>query len=101
MNDVNLTPHGDMCFILSGALGFDTVPAIREQGISFFETMPEIRVDLKGVTHSDSAGLALLTEWMRFAKQHDKKITFFNIPHQMLAIARVSSLDNILPLARG
>jgi phospholipid transport system transporter-binding protein len=52
------------------------------------------------VERSDSAGLALLVECLRQAHQSGKSLRFFNIPAQMLAIARVSSLDQVLPLQR-
>ena len=57
-------------------------------------------IDLSHVERSDSAGLALLVECLRHARQSGKTIRFFNIPAQMLAIARVSGLDEVLPLQR-
>jgi phospholipid transport system transporter-binding protein len=57
-------------------------------------------IDLGHVERSDSAGLAFLVECLRHARQSGKTIRFFNIPAQMLAIARVSGLDEVLPLQR-
>jgi phospholipid transport system transporter-binding protein len=37
---------------------------------------------------------------MREARRRDTEVQFLNIPAQMLAMARVSSLDSILPLGR-
>jgi anti-anti-sigma regulatory factor len=56
-----------------------------------------ISIDLAGVTRSDSAGLALLIEWLRESEQLGKTITFLNMPAQMQSIARVCGLDGILP----
>jgi phospholipid transport system transporter-binding protein len=100
-DSINLSRREDGCFILNGVLDFQTVPVIRQQGLDLFSEAPSLVLDLQGVSRSDSAGLALLIEWMRFARSQNKPISFINMPTQMLAIARVSSLDSILPLARG
>jgi len=52
------------------------------------------------VQRSDRAGLALLVEWLREARQTGQSVRFFNMPAQMLAMARVSGLDQVLPLHR-
>ncbi len=85
---------------VSGELVFETVPELLEQGrVLFEEGAPGFELDLGGVTRADSAGLALLVEWMRIAHRRHRNIVFRNVPEQMLAIARVSGLEEILPLA--
>jgi phospholipid transport system transporter-binding protein len=54
-------------------------------------------VDLAGVRRIDSAGLALLVEWLRQAQHKGISIHFENIPSQMWAIAAVCGLEEILP----
>lgn len=95
--------NGSGRFQLSGILSFQTVPELMRHTKSLFDVseVEDIKVDLEGVTRSDSAGVALLVEWMNEARRHDKRIQFLNIPLQMLAIARVSSLDQVLPISRG
>lgn len=87
--------------ILEGELSFKTVMRLWGEVQRLLEPRAEIHIDLQGISRSDSAGLALLVEWMRTAKQLGRPIQFLNIPQQMLAIARVSSLDQVLPLSRG
>ncbi len=87
--------------ILEGELSFTTVVRLLSDFRRLLDQYTEIKVDLQGVERADSAGLALLVEWMRNAKALGKSIQFLNIPQQMLAIARVSSLDQVLPLSRG
>jgi len=90
---------GEGCYVLSGSLSFATVPQIYTQGGMIFDhNSPTLTLDLQGVAHTDSAGLALMMEWMRNAQQQGKQIRFKNIPAQMLSIARLSGLDTILPL---
>ncbi len=83
---------------LCGELNFSTVPALLREGGSLFDGRGQVTMDLKDVTRSDSAGLALLVEWTRQAQAQGAVLSFHNISPQMLAIAQVSGLDRILPL---
>lgn len=83
---------------VSGELSFATVNSVLVQTNSVFETVTDLNIDLAAVTRSDSAGVALLIDWMRTASKSHKKIVFHNIPEQMLAIAGASGLDELLPL---
>jgi len=85
---------------IHGDLSFDSVPGLWDDCCARFSECNELDIDLSQVERSDSAGLALLVECLRQANQSGKKLRFFNIPAQMLAIARVSSLDQVLPLQR-
>lgn len=86
-------------FRLSGRLNFRTVPAVWRVGLEIFTQAPKIEIDLEGIQRSDSAGLALLIEWQRQAIKDNKSVRYLNMPKQMLAIAKASSLDEFLPLS--
>ena len=62
------------------------------------EVIPTLGVDLRDVTRADSAGLALLVEWLRESEHTGNEIVFTNVPDQLLSIARVCGLDEILSL---
>lgn len=96
-----LETTGEGSFRLSGELSFKSVPAIWRRGLEAFISAPKIEIDLQGIKRSDSAGLALLIEWQRLAMKANKSVSYLNMPAQMLAIARASSLDQILPLSRS
>lgn len=85
---------------LKGQLSFASVPLLWSQNRTdlFDDTSTSIEIDLSRLDRSDSSGLALLVEWYRSAEQYNKTISFVNLPAQMLDIARVSGLDEILPL---
>lgn len=83
---------------VTGDLTFETVPDIWEQHHAFSGGNTAVTVDLHDVTRADSAGLVLLVGWMRAAQEQGKQISFHNIPGQLLAIAKVSNLDRLLPL---
>jgi len=83
---------------ISGELSFATVNQVLEQSEKMFEPIIDLDIDLAEVSRSDSAGLALLVHWIKQANSSNKKIVFHNIPKQMLAIADVSGLNEILPI---
>ena len=93
-----LVEVGEGTLRLEGELSFATVAALwRETPFPPPGEGPLV-VDLGGVVRADSAGLALLVEWMRAARRAGRPLRYRTIPAQMLAIARVSSLDQVLPL---
>jgi phospholipid transport system transporter-binding protein len=91
-----LTDLGGGRFALSGALGFATAKAILAASKPLFADHAVLKVDFSAVTHSDSAGLALLLEWINWAKAYRREIRYFNVPPAILAIARISEVSDLL-----
>ena len=81
---------------LVGDLTFDTVNLMLKEQV--FSDQRSVDIDLSGVSHSDSSGLALLIEWLRQAKKQSIDVRFKHIPSKMMALAKVSNLDKVLPL---
>jgi phospholipid transport system transporter-binding protein len=82
-------------FRVSGVLDASTAREVLEQSESRFAQSREIDVDLGGVGESDSAGLALLIEWLRMARQGGRAIRFANVPAQIEALARISEVEEL------
>ena len=87
-------------FVLSGVLSFDTVTPLLAEGQSLFASVDVVRVDLAAVELCDSAGVALLAEWVRLTRGWQKEIEYQNVPAQLLAIAELSGLDALLPFSK-
>ena len=85
---------------ISGDLNFDSVADLWRNCHDRFSDREVLDIDLGGVQRSDSAGVALLVACLRQAHHSGKTVRFFNMPAQMLTLARVSSLDQMLPLQR-
>lgn len=83
---------------VGGELTFNTVNHLLNEAPTLFKQLNKLEINLSDVTRSDSAGLALLVDWMRYAKRSNKTITFHNVPSQMLAIANASGFDELLPI---
>ena len=94
----SIQPGGNGRLEIRGELSFASVPALWGACRTRCLAGDAIDVDLGRVSRSDSAGLALLIEWLREAQRSGASLRFFNIPAQMLEMARVSGLDQILPL---
>ena len=82
--------------MLEGELNFSSVLGVLEPSFTGLTNSSQIQVDLQGVTRADSAGLALLLEWLRESERAGKLITFTHVPEQLLAISRLCGLDEIL-----
>jgi phospholipid transport system transporter-binding protein len=81
---------------LQGRLNFQSVPDIQKRIRKCFLSQSAWVVDLSGVSFSDSAGLALLTECIRLSKQYSIGLEFTAMPPQMLAMAKVIGLEKII-----
>ena len=81
---------------VSGELSFKNVPELVLMSQEYFKSSDGLEVDLADVSRADSAGVALLIEWQRLAQKKKKSISFFNIPSQMMAIAHLSGVDELL-----
>lgn len=96
MTDFELVDEGGGKFSLNGRMTFDTADQILRESEDLFEDHTRIEVSLAGVTASDSAGLALLLEWITWANHTVREITFTNVPDRINAIAKVTEVDSLL-----
>jgi phospholipid transport system transporter-binding protein len=100
MTEPHIEEHGRGSWRVRGDLNFNTVPALHNALDIRSADRSRISIDLAGVTRSDSAGLALLIEWLRESERLGKSITFLNMPAQMQSISRLCGLDGVLPSGR-
>ncbi len=96
---VCLEDRGDGCFAVQGELNLALVSTLWEESRHLFRQQLPRRIDLAGVTRCDSAGVALLVEWLRLARAAGRDLQFTQVTPQMLAIIKVTDLDTLLPLA--
>ncbi|HLB42991.1 MAG TPA: STAS domain-containing protein [Gammaproteobacteria bacterium] len=83
-------------FLLSGELDFFNITFIYEKSLSELkQSFPLVVFDFSGVHANNSAGLALMVEWLKYAKKHKKNISFVNLPENLLTIAKASRISQI------
>ena len=92
MSHARLESVGEGRFRVSGVLNASTATDVLEQSEAHFAQAPQIEVDLGGV----GAGLALLIEWLRLARQSGRQIHFANVPAQIEALARISEVEDLI-----
>lgn len=93
---VRFEDHGQGRFAVFGELSFATAVAALEQGRALFGDHSVLELDLAGVSRADSAGLALLLEWVTWARNTAREISYRNLPQQVLCIAQISEVEDML-----
>lgn len=96
MSRYELDDLGGGRFALKGEMNFDTAEQILRQSEAPFEEHTQIEIDLSGVTDSDSAGLALLLEWVTWANHSVREIRFIGLPDRVMAIAKTTEVEKLL-----
>ena len=96
MSNFTLQDLGHGRFALSGELTFETAEKILRASEDPFEEHTQLEIDLSGVTDSDSAGLALLLEWVTWANHSVREISFVEVPEKIQAIARTTEVEHLL-----
>ena len=96
MADYELQDLGQGRYALKGKMTFHTAGSILRDSEEMFEGHTLLTVDLAGVTHTDSAGLALLLEWITWANHTVREIRFEGMPEKVLAIARTTEVESLL-----
>jgi phospholipid transport system transporter-binding protein len=98
VSGAELVEMGEGRFGVRGVLDFTTVGALLSKGVAAFGGRREVVLDLQGVTRSNSAGLALLLEWLDHGRVQGIALRFVNLPDSLVAIARMSNVDALLSL---
>ncbi|MEN9756747.1 MAG: hypothetical protein RL755_934 [Pseudomonadota bacterium] len=78
--------HGDLTFAGIHKKIIDNPPFIKQGS-------DNIILDLAQVTNTDSAGLALMIEWIKQTRAQRLRLHFKNIPNQLLNLAKLTGLD--------
>ncbi|MEY6432802.1 STAS domain-containing protein [Thioalkalicoccus limnaeus] len=80
--------EGDLDFV-------SVVPLVKLPDWLFTETKDPV-IDLAGVEHANSAGVALLLEWMADARRDGRRLRFVNLPDSLRRLAALSHLEALL-----
>jgi phospholipid transport system transporter-binding protein len=85
-------------FSVEGPLTFASARRACELGIAALAQAAAARleIDCRGVTSSDSAGLAVLLEWLSVAKRAGRSLRYAQLPQGLAALARISDVEDLL-----
>ncbi len=83
---------------VTGELTFATARDARQLGILVLEgsRADRIVIDCGGVSRADSAGLAVLLDWLAWGRRKSRPVSLEKLPESLLAIARISELEGLL-----
>lgn len=96
MDHFTIAADGDARLQATGDLTFTTAAAALRDGLNLLQRNGTWVVDLSGVISGDSAGVAVLVEWIAAVRRAGGSIRYENVPAQMRAIARIADLEDLL-----
>ena len=93
-----LAADGGGRLLAQGPLTFASARRARELGLEALDAAPDgaLVIDCEGITASDSAGLAVLLEWLAASKALGRSLRFTHLPHGLAALGRIGEVDELL-----
>jgi phospholipid transport system transporter-binding protein len=85
-------------YALRGSLAFATARVVHEKGrnVILGASTGVLEFDCGGLIHTDSAGVAVLIDWLAVAKHRGQRLRYLGISDSVRAIARISEVDELL-----
>jgi len=83
----------------AGELSFQTIPAVlaRTADYSTRKDLPrKLTIDFSAVTGVDSSAVALLLDWRRMAVARGTTLIFVNLPANLLALAELYGVADLI-----
>ena len=84
--------------VAQGPLTFATARGARALGRESLQSAAPgaLEIDGSGITVADSAGLAVLLDWLAAAKRTGRRLRYTHLPPGLAALARISEVDELL-----
>lgn len=99
MANVVVKQISDSLIQVSGEMHFENALELKLLGEAAIKNSADsLEVNCSEVTRAGSAGVSVLLSWMRYALAIGKDLTFSHIPADLLGVAKVSDIDEILPM---
>ena len=87
----------DGTYRLEDALTFATVPILRQPGLDLIAAAPgDVQFDLECVPLTDSAGLALLIDWLAEARSRQRTLRYLKVPQALSELAKLSDVEELI-----
>ncbi len=100
MSENGFSARPDGTFEICGRMTFHTVPALLAKTAHWLnDTSGAVTIDLSKVQWADSAGLALMIEWLHQARVVGRELRFINFPEQIKHMIGVSGLADAFGIA--
>ncbi len=89
---------------LEGALSFETLPRVLAESAAYTarSDLPDrLTIDFAGITSVDSSAVALLLEWRREAERRKKTLVFVNLPANLVSLAELYGVAELIQSCRA
>jgi phospholipid transport system transporter-binding protein len=93
MSKLSIIDQGSGQLVVDSDLTFRSIDGQSLKSFAFLKAGKEITIDLSRVASADSAGLALMIEWIKYTRSKRITLHFKNIPEQLIALAKLSGFD--------
>jgi len=91
-----------MTHSISSSLTFETAPVLLEQSRSWLVPgTGQVVFDLSSAGRTDSAGIALMLEWIDLARDNDLQLSFVNLPAQTREFIEANGLEKLFAQYTG
>jgi phospholipid transport system transporter-binding protein len=101
MSPLSIVNESPGRFLVEGNLTFSAMNKKTVSDFAFLTTNKQITLDFSKVDNADSAGLALMLEWIKQASGKRVQLRFINIPGQILNLAMLCGLDKTSYFSSG
>lgn len=95
MSRITILDQGGGRFAVNSDLTFQSLDTNALKNTAFLRDGKEITIDLGHVLNIDSAGLALLIEWLKLARNRRVRLHFKNIPEQLHKLVKLSGFEAV------
>ena len=100
MSDSRIHTEDNGTVHLGGDLNFASTPGLyRELESRFTGGGSVLNIDLAGIKHADSSGLALLLEWQAMAHRFNRSLHITNAPASLLSLAKLCEADKLMDVS--
>ena len=96
MTEAKIDKRGESSYRVTGDMTFATTRKLLMESMSLFPLGEDLNLDLVQVEQADSAGLALLLEWIARTEGKGGKVSIEGLPESLLALARLCQMESTL-----
>lgn len=89
---------GDNIMRVSGRLTMETTVELFRKGVKLKEGVTDLVVDMAQVDAVDSSAVSLMLSWLRAAQRGKVRISFINVPENLLSLTSLYGVAESLSL---
>ena len=94
MKQADIVSENNILFI-RGKIDFFNVMSVYQESLAFLKDHSPCTIDFSRLLEVNSAGIALIIEWIKYSKAEDKPIVFQGIPQDLIALAKAANIDSL------